>query len=142
MNILTLNFVKKCGIETRNGTCETTHYESVCEKLQQCKLCSYKNGKEAHICGDQDKWCNNCRKGVKFSHRCHILTEDERLNLYKRIPTPKFSGYVFFDFETFEDSVSGNHIVNLAMAYRICVACLNIINPDERCKSRILQVVS
>ena len=46
-----------------------------------------------HVCGDNSKWCFNCKKSVEIDHRCYILAESENDQ------NQEFKGYIFFDFE-------------------------------------------
>jgi hypothetical protein len=47
-----------------------------------------------------------------------------------------FAGFVFFDFECYEDTASGNHVVNLAMAIKTCKKCMDIEEKCAACSQR------
>ena len=125
---------KGCELMCNNEQCLKIHSERWCEKLKPCQACGYIKAAYNHVCGDEQKWCPNCKKSVQFDNKCFILTEEEKNNKKSSRKTD-FKGYFFFDFETFENSETHKHVVNLAMAQKICLNCLDIVNPDKRCEN-------
>lgn len=120
----------KCKIETRNKTCKQRHLESRCFKKKICNKCNTLRANKSHVCVNQ-KYCNNCKKSVDYSHTCFILTQDQiderDVNKRKR----DFLGFIFWDSEAYSDTKTGHHIVNLVMAQRICKSC---IDKDKKCE--------
>jgi len=135
-------FCLLCKIKCKNMICKSIHQEKVCKKLKVCKKCNYIKNKFNHVCGDNERWCYNCKLSVPFDHKCYILTENEAAKLKKKEnkTDTNFNGYIFFDFEAYEDENTHNHIVNLAMAMKVCKSCLNLkldlINRCEECRKK------
>jgi hypothetical protein len=118
-----------CGINSRSEYCKERHEELVCYRKRICDICNTVQ-KKIHVCLDQ-KYCYNCKAVVEIDHMCYMLTVKQSEALKKRNPSnPNFKGFVFFDFEAYEDE-DGYHTVNLAMSQRVCVECLDA---DERCE--------
>ena len=115
------NYQKKCpncSLTLRNSTCEKLHDSGQCFKLLICEKCSCLKAKyKVHVCGDNSKWCPNCRLAVTLDHNCFIQKETKKK--YQK----KFAGYVWFDIEAFVNT-NGFHEANLIMAKRKCVFCL------------------
>ena len=84
-----------------------------------------------HICGDSNKWCTNC-KVVDIHHKCYKCNEEEFKN-------KTFEGFVFFDFESYLNE-ENEHVVNLAMAQKVCKKCLDITyeNRCNECKKQYI----
>ena len=59
----------------------------------------------------------NCNESVNLLHRCYIRTEEE-------LKLKAFEGFVFFDFESYLNG-ENEHVVNLAMAQKVCRKCLD-----------------
>ena len=124
---------KHCKIHARNYSCIKIHDEKRCKILRVCSVCGYyKHATRIHICGDNNKYCKNCKASVDLNHKCYMLTEEQIELRNKKKVEKKFNGFVFFDFETYVDDKSGNHVVNLAIAQKICINCLDL-KFDERC---------
>ena len=104
-----------CNTFCNSESCLQTHKEQYCMALKNCQDCNYIRTVN-HVCGDNSKWCFNCKKSVEIDHRCYILAESENDQ------NQEFKGYIFFDFEAYKGEK--NHIVNLAMAQRVCKSCL------------------
>ena len=110
------------------------HDEKRCKILRVCSVCGYyKHATRIHICGDSNKYCKNCKASVDLNHKCFMLTEEQIELRNKKKVEKKFNGFVFFDFETYIDEETGNHVVNLAMAQKVCLNCLDL-KFEERCK--------
>jgi len=111
---------KICNIIIKNKSCFDLHNESKCSVVNTCDECLYFISKSRpHVCGDNEKWCTNCNDVVDINHKCFIKTAID--TLFKK----PFSGYIFFDFESYLDE-NNEHVVNLAMAQKICVKCLDL----------------
>jgi hypothetical protein len=48
-----------------------------------------------------------------------------------------FRGFIFFDLESYINEVTGNHVVNLAMAQRVCLKCMDLKTRCEICQEVI-----
>ena len=57
-------------------------------------------------------------KSVDYEHKCFILTEDEK---NKRIKKKQLNGFIFFDYEAYQENII--HIANLIIAEKICIKC-------------------
>ena len=68
---------------------------------------------------------------VDLDHKCYILTEQEKEERNKQKWKVKFHGYIFFDYEAYQDK-DGNHVPNLIIARKICANCLD---SKDRCQS-------
>ena len=86
----------------------------ICEK---CKF--FISRKHGHVCGENNKWCLNCKESVGYDHQCFIKSIEKK-NKSKK----KFKGYVWFDIEAFVNS-ENYHEANLIMAKRLCIICLD-----------------
>jgi hypothetical protein len=101
----------KCGATIFNDKCQAYH-NLKCLIVRKCETCTgLKNAK--HVCLKQ-KFCANCDKVVEINHMCFIKSE---------VKPVKFRGFIFFDFEAYEDPLTQMHVVNLAMAKRVCLQC-------------------
>ena len=132
--ITTKKACKKCNLVANNLKCYKVHQESVCSSLNKCETCGVTGIYTNHICGFDKKWCVNCKQSVELEHKCFILSEAQRQAQYKKEKKEQpFSGYVFFDFETWVEPSTQKHEVNLAMAQLICNKCVDIENEENRC---------
>lgn len=86
---------------------------------------------KVHVCLDQ-KYCGNCKTAVEIDHKCFILTIQEE-NIRNKRKSTNFNGFVFYDFEAYVDPETEYHVVNLAMANKVCVECIDIIRREDRC---------
>ena len=129
---INVNQCKDCKLNPRNDDCSEIYLTKECPLLKKCKECGEIKSFKNHVCGVSNKWCMNCKLSVD------ILTESERNNKKEKEPKkPKFEGYIFFDFECYQndnesDEKYGEHVVNLAMACKICSKCLDL-QPKDRC---------
>ncbi len=99
----------KCGASLFNAECKSYH-ETKCHVVRRCETCTgLKSAK--HVCLNQ-KYCSNCEQVVDIMHMCYIKST---------LKSVKFRGFIFFDFEAYEKN--GIHVVNLAMAKRVCLEC-------------------
>ena len=110
-----------CKKRCFNDVCERIHRETFCSKVAFCSKCDKRKFKN-HVCEDE-KFCTNCKKAVPLDHKCYILTENERQAASKNRSIDKFNGYIFFDYEAYQDE-NGEHVPNLIIAKRICKDCL------------------
>jgi hypothetical protein len=119
-----------CNEITRNDYCKQVHLKYCKSKNKQvCQKCST-NYDRYHVCIDQ-KYCNSCKKVVDLdSHKCFILKEKKK---HKKKKDKIYSHYIFFDFETKIDNQSNQHVVNLAVAKKICINCMNNEDENTRC---------
>ena len=102
-----------------NKSCYDLHNEAKCRISKKCPECMFFISRSRpHICGDDHKWCTNCKLSVDLLHKCYIRNEEE-------LKTKKFEGFVFFDFESYLNE-ENEHVVNLAMAQKVCKECLDI----------------
>ena len=63
----------ECFIVPENKACKFLHETSQCLKLKLCHTCGNKKSKShPHVCGENHKWCPNCKSSVDFEHRCFI----------------------------------------------------------------------
>ena len=122
-----------CDIILNNETCKIKHF-SICYEKNRCPDCLYVMYRKKHVCGEHQKWCKNCDKSVELNHICFIQGELENEKKKKVTKNEKFQGFVFFDFECFENK-SKKHEVNLAIAQRINTCCLNILIENDRCEN-------
>ncbi len=116
----------------RNEKCSETHKSKHCSILKKCVKCGAGQKGFKHVCDGDFKWCKNCNLAVENEHKCFLLPESNKLK------NKKFDGYIFFDFETYEDEKSKKHVVNLAMAQKICNLCLDLEEPKrcDECKKQ------
>lgn len=121
-----------CHIAVNNVECNRRHYEIQCTMRRICSVCKNIKGFSSHVCLNQ-KWCSNCKKAVDLNHKCYILTVQEEERRDKITKDKPFRGFVFYDFEAYVDPDTGNHVVNLAMANKVCKECIEIIDRDKRC---------
>jgi hypothetical protein len=109
---------KDCFLKPKNSYCKYLHESSHCLALKLCKICGYKKSKShPHVCGEDNKWCPNCRDSVDFEHRCYIKKALDNEN------NKKFNGFIWYDIEAFVND-DGFHEANLVMAKRRCLKCL------------------
>ena len=105
------------------------------------KYCKTKNTKECNKCGIRywnlhvclnQKYCKSCKKVVHLDHhKCFILKEKiKNKNKKEKI----YSHYIFFDFETKVDEKTNEHVVNLAVAKKVCLTCINNLDEKTRCE--------
>jgi hypothetical protein len=121
----------KCGTEARNDICFRRHVETVCPQNLKCDTCEgYIRKNRPHICINQ-RYCKSCREVVDEDHMCYIMTAEEMKKRDK-----KFAGFIFMDFETYIDAKSGNHVVNLAMAMKVCSKCIDSEIKCEICSRK------
>ena len=81
-----------CHVLHRNLTCIKIHNETYCKSVRLCADCNnYKQ--RVHVCGDDKKWCGNCKDSVDREHKCFIK------KLEPQLINEKFEGFIFFDFE-------------------------------------------
>ena len=124
----------KCGVVMQNPNCRQRHEEMVCYLKRLCSKCQRLIPKhtDKHVCVDQ-KWCPNCYDGVNMEHMCFMLTEAEFEEIHKNRKKRAFSGFIFFDFESYTSKETGMHVVNLAMVQKVCVKCIDSIERCEKC---------
>ena len=73
----------------------------------------HKLQKTIHFCGKI--WCNACNDHVSLdNHQCYIGVLNDK-DKQKYGPTNKI---IFYDYETYCDSITKEHIPNLVVAYR------------------------
>jgi hypothetical protein len=113
-----------CEVICRDETCYTSHLQKVCGKIKKCSLCG-KFEIYGHVC--HGKWCRFCKKQVDHEHKCYILTESE-----KNVKTNPVHGYVFFDYESMQNT--GEHIPNLILAQKACINCMEKKQCEQNCK--------
>ena len=122
-----------CERDCFSKKCLDFHKTRLCANRKPCEECGYVTSAINHVCGDNEKYCYVCKESVPLDkHQCFILTEDEKAEK-ARATQSRFKGYIFFDFEAYEDPITLNHVVNLAVALKICVKCLDITEPSQRC---------
>ena len=118
-----------CKANCYNETCMRIHNEKVCKNVTMCKECNRRKN-PLHVCGDNAKWCPNCKKSVSLDHKCYILTEAQKEERDRGVHKPKFAGYIFFDYEAYSNA-EGFHVPNLVIAKRVCADCLD---KETRCQ--------
>jgi hypothetical protein len=65
----------QCKIYYNNETCLRLHDSHFCKAKTTCKDCGNKK-MYYHVCGDNQKWCNVCKKSVPLAvHQCFIQKE-------------------------------------------------------------------
>ena len=121
-DFLSKNFCDYCKKKCNNQKCLQLHEYNNCKKVLNCDVCNFKKTKK-HTCFDK-KFCNNCNNIVDINHKCFILTEGEKIQKEK-----KFAGYIFFDYEAFQEN--NVHIANLVIADKTCFDCLE----EKKCKN-------
>ena len=93
-----------------------------------CDVCGNLKSKTGpHVCGEDEKWCSNCKISVDYEHRCFIKKADTKKNITKR-----FAGFIWFDIEAFMNE-DGFHEANLIMAKRMCKECLSSSQKCDIC---------
>ena len=116
---------QNCDLFIQNKSCFDLHDESKCKVAKKCPECMYFiSRRRPHICGDDHKWCTNCNESVDILHKCYIRTEED-------LKLKAFEGFIFFDFESYLNN-ENEHVVNLAMAQKICKKCVDLTY-DQRC---------
>ena len=88
-----------CDVIFKNQLCEDTHFHRICSHVKKCIKCNCYVYNRAHVCGDDEKWCPNCKSSVDLEHKCYIQNEHDKKDTKKDV----FAGYVFLDFESRED---------------------------------------
>lgn len=120
---------KHCNSQCNNQTCLRMHEEKFCYKISYCYDCGNRKFRN-HVCGSEQRWCHNCCKSVKFSHKCYIQKQLGKPNKSEKgSKVPMFDGIITFDYECYQDQV---HIPNLVIAEKMCSECLET---DDRCAS-------
>jgi hypothetical protein len=131
----------KCGKTTRNKICKARHDETVCFKNKICNICNTLRKGSKHACKNQI-YCYNCRDIVdneNGTHRCYILSHAQVQEKDKNKRKRQFRGIMYFDFESFVDPKTSYHVVNLAIAQRVCVKCID--NYSERCEKCCQKII-
>jgi hypothetical protein len=103
----------QCKIKARSLECLITHKDLICTKYIKCNNCNMHRKKD-HLCGDNVKFCKNCKLRVSLAHRCCIKPD--------KIQDKQFNGYIFFDYEARVNN--STHEPNLIIARKVCVDCL------------------
>ena len=116
-----------CNTVCYNEECLSIHKLRYCFK--RCQNCKAINSKR-HNCDSGRKWCKNFEVIVNMDHTCYINPEDYNIYLKK---LNKIEAYVFYDFEAYVDNDTHNHKVNLAIAYKVCLQCMDKLFINERC---------
>jgi len=118
-----------CGETTNNAKCAEMHLKYCNSKNQkQCNKCGIKYS-NLHVCFNQ-KYCKSCRKVVPLdNHKCFIRKHKNNIIKKEKI----YSHYIFFDFETKVDEKTNEHVVNLAVAKKVCLTCMNNLDEKTRC---------
>ena len=119
-----------CSLKIQNKQCAEIHVSSICNIKRKCNDCDEIQTNKNHVCGENSKWCSSCNKSVELTHMCYIQGELENEH-QKDNKIDKFNGYIMFDFECMEGA-DKYHVVNLALAHKICVDCLDI-DSENRC---------
>ena len=114
----------KCLKIAKNDLCFALHQERECFEKIQCEKCLYYKTQNVHVCIGE-KYCKNCKISVEVDHKCFIQKPIDKSK-------KKFNGYIFFDFEAYKVDDNSEHIVNLAMAQKICINCLDL-EDGKRC---------
>ena len=120
-----------CKKKCLNIKCKNRHEEYVCSLKKLCEVCG-RVKLNPHVCGDDSKWCGNCKESVPLDHKCYILTEDQVALRDVNKAEEKFDGFIFFDYETYLNDEK-IHIPNLIMAKKICVNCIDRTEECNEC---------
>jgi hypothetical protein len=128
----------KCSKVANNPACLKLHKALSCFKEKICKKCNHLINSKKHVCLNE-KYCHNCKKPQPLDHKCHILSYDQVQERDKNKREKKFNGLVFFDFEAYKCPESDNHIVNLAMAQKVCLNCIQDTKRCEKCKIKVIK---
>lgn len=63
-----------CNKKCKSETCRVRHEEIICLSKKLCKKCKQvKRG--YHVCGQNSKWCSNCKLSVENDHKCFIKND-------------------------------------------------------------------
>ena len=140
----------RCYREFKTSECFERHRKeptsgrvrySVCQRFQRCNECkkvidlaSHKGkGRKLrrlvdHRCGEY--WCSNCRSMVSENHWCYVqpikerrrerVTDEDDDDEDEEVREGTFS-FMFFDFEAMP--LEDKHVVNLAVAMKVCDEC-------------------
>jgi hypothetical protein len=127
---------ENCNLNIQNKQCFEIHTSSICNITKKCLTCNEIKTNKNHVCGENSKWCSSCNKSVELTHMCYIEGElkNEFLN---RDKVDKFNGYIMFDFECMEGE-DKHHVVNLALAQKICLDCLDTDSEDRCTECKII----
>jgi hypothetical protein len=109
---------KRCKLNCQNNECYSLHLKKICSTIILCKICERRVCSN-HVCIDQ-VWCKNCNKACDSNHKCYITHKELDRNIDEI-----FKGYVFFDYETYNDV---KHLPNLVIAHYTCINCLKTDN--------------
>lgn len=111
-----------CFVKCKSIDCNRIHTKRVCRKAKICDVCNTTKNYR-HVCVDQ-KYCSNCKKVVDLDHKCFILTIEQK-NASTKIKKIENKGYIFYDYECYEDQNNGGeHVPNLVKAIKICRSCV------------------
>ena len=109
---------------------KSKQHKSICQLVYNCGKCNFRivGAKKSHVCLGQRK-CRNCKEIVGPNHQCYIqsyeckseMTENEG---QEEISQPKKSGFIFFDFESNQET--GTHQVNFCVAHKACDDCMDL----------------
>jgi hypothetical protein len=110
----------------------------MCFKEKICDKCKHLKNNKKHVCLNE-KFCHNCKKPQPLNHKCFILSFDQIQNRDQNKREKKFKGLIFFDFEAFSCPTTGEHVVNLAMAQKVCLECIQDKNRCSKCSVKIIK---
>ena len=127
---LTIIKCRKCEAYSRSVVCAEIHQERICKKIPICTKCNQPKKYKNHVCIDQ-KWCKSCKASEPLDHKCFV-----KIPSSETATDDQFKGYIFFDFEAFEVDEGSDHKVNLAMAQKICIDCLEASELCENCQTK------
>jgi len=113
-------YCKTCKVQAKSFECWKLHKDLICNKVNICSTCN-KFKKKNHICGNDAKYCKNCKSDVGLDHQCFIKAD--------QISEKKFNGYIFFDYEAMVNKRI--HDANLIIAKQVCSSCLD--EADANC---------
>jgi hypothetical protein len=128
----------KCKTVAYNEACLKYHKALMCVKEKICNKCNFLKNSKSHVCLEQ-KYCHNCKKAVPLEHKCFILSYDQIQERDINKSNKKFNGLIFFDFEAYQCPKTGEHIVNLAVAQKVCLKCIDLKERCESCKPKVIK---
>jgi hypothetical protein len=123
-----------CKCTCFSEICLQLHIQRMCGKIKKCQKC-LGNDYKSHVCLNSDNfWCRNCSKQVDSNHQCFVLKEKQKTET-KNKKKDDFNGFIFFDYEAYEDSQLKKHVPCLIVARTVCEKCSNIEDSNKWCEA-------
>ncbi|XP_031789562.1 probable DNA polymerase isoform X1 [Nasonia vitripennis] len=113
--------------------------KNICDVVKVCNMCCKRINiyKSKHECGIN--WCNLCREKHDVNQLCYIQPIGRNVNAQINCKSPKKNLFIFYDFETRQDSAYREHaqikihIPNLCVVQQVCDDCMDNENINILC---------